>query len=43
MKQYLAVLQRCGLFAGIDEEQLLKMLSCLGAVVRSYKKNQPVL
>ena len=43
MKQYLAVLQRCGLFAGIAEEQLFTMLSCLGAVLRSYDKNQPVL
>ena len=43
MKQYLAVLQKCGLFAGIAEEQLLTMLSCLGAVLRSYDKNQPVL
>ena len=43
MKQYLAVLQKCGLFAGIDEEQLLTLLSCLGAVLRTYRKNQPVL
>ena len=43
MKQYLAVLQRCDLFAGIAEEQLFAMLSCLGAVLRSYDKNQPVL
>ena len=40
MKQYMTVLQMCGLFAGIAENQLLTMLSCLGATVRSYEKNQ---
>ncbi|MBQ8846103.1 MAG: Crp/Fnr family transcriptional regulator, partial [Lachnospiraceae bacterium] len=43
MKKYLSVLQKCGLFAGIDDEQMLTMLSCLGASVRTYKKNQVIL
>ena len=43
MKKNLSVLQKCGLFAGIAEEQLLTMLSCLGATVRAYEKNQVVL
>lgn len=43
MKQYLAVLQKCGLFSGIADEQLLTMLSCLGAVLRTYEKNQSIL
>jgi len=43
MKKYLSVLQKCGLFAGIDDEQLLTMLSCLGASVRTYEKNQVIL
>ena len=43
MEKYLSVLQKCGLFAGIGEEQLFTMLSCLGAVLRVYEKNQPVL
>ena len=43
MKQYMTVLQTCGLFAGITENQLLTMLSCLGATVRSYEKNQIIL
>ena len=42
MKKFLSVLQKCGLFAGIAEEQLLTMLSCLGATVRGYEKNQAV-
>lgn len=43
MKKYLSVLQKCGLFAGIAEGQLLTMLSCLGATIRAYEKNQMVL
>lgn len=43
MKKYVAVLQRCGLFAGIEEERLLTMLSCLGATVHVYEKNQVIL
>ena len=43
MKKYVAVLQRCGLFAGIEEEWLLTMLSCLGATVHVYEKNQVIL
>ena len=43
MKKYVAVLQRCGLFAGIEEERLLTMLSCLGATVHVYEKNQGIL
>ena len=47
MKQYLkkhvTTLQKCGLFAGIVENQLMTMLSCLGATVRTYEKNQVIL
>ena len=43
MKKYISVLQKCGLFAGIAEEQLVTMLSCLGATVRVYEKNQIIL
>ncbi len=43
MKRYATILQKCGLFAGIDENQLLTMLSCLGATVRIYEKNQVIL
>ena len=43
MKRYMTVLQTCGLFAGIAENQLLPMLSCLRATVRTYEKNQVIL
>lgn len=43
MKRYATVLQKCGLFAGIAESQLLTMLSCLGATEHVYEKNQVVL
>lgn len=43
MKKYVSILQKCGLFAGIAENQLLTMLSCLGATVHVYEKNQIVL
>ncbi|MBQ8799540.1 MAG: Crp/Fnr family transcriptional regulator [Lachnospiraceae bacterium] len=43
MEKYLSILQTCGLFAGIDGKQLLTMLSCLGATVRGYGKNQVIL
>lgn len=43
MKRYATILQKCGLFAGIEENQLLTMLSCLGATVHEYEKNQVIL
>lgn len=43
MKRYATILQKCGLFAGIAENQLMTMLSCLGATVRTYEKNQVIL
>lgn len=43
MKQYLPVLRKCGLFAGIADEKLLRMLSCLGATVHAYEKNQFII
>lgn len=43
MKRYVTILLKCGLFAGIEEKQLLTMLSCLGATVHEYEKNQVIL
>lgn len=43
MKKHVTTLQKCGLFAGIAENQLMTMLSCLGATVRTYEKNQVIL
>ena len=43
MKQYLSVLAACPLFADIGEEQLLRMLDCLGARVASFDKKYTVM
>lgn len=40
MKKYLEILRNCKLFENISDENLQAMLSCLGAEVRSYTKNQ---
>ena len=42
MKQYLPTLLRCPLFAGIGEEDLLKMLTCLGAKTAAFDKKYTV-
>ena len=43
MKKYLEILKRCPLFHTIAEPDLLAMLSCLGAAVHPYEKNEPIL
>lgn len=43
MKDYLTILCRTQLFAGVTEEEITSMLSCLGARVRSYQKGSYVL
>lgn len=40
MKEFLPILEKCTLFEGIQTDDLLPMLSCLGARVTRYKKNQ---
>ena len=42
MKKYLNVLQCCPLFAQIEEENLLRMLVCLGARVESFDKKYTI-
>ncbi|MDD6478514.1 MAG: Crp/Fnr family transcriptional regulator [Oscillospiraceae bacterium] len=42
MKKYLKILKKCPLFYGIEEEELLRLLSCLGAKVDSYDKKYTV-
>ena len=42
MKKYLPILQKSPLFAAIDPEQLLSLLSCLGGAVRSYARGETV-
>ena len=36
MKKYLEILKKCALFADIDDEKLIKMLTCLGAKVAAF-------
>lgn len=43
MKNYLDVLQKCPLFAQIEEENLLRMLVCLGARVASFDKKYTII
>ncbi len=43
MKKYLPILQRCSLFRGIEEDNLLTMLGCLGAKVTPFDKKYTVL
>ncbi len=43
MKKYVPILKRTLLFAGVGEEEISSMLSCLGARLRSYKKGEYVL
>ena len=42
MKKYLKALQNCSLFRGISEEDLFRMLTCLGARVESFDKKYTV-
>lgn len=43
MKKYLNVLRNCPLFNDIEEENLLRMLECLGANVVSFDKKYTIL
>ena len=43
MKKYIPVLKRTKLFAGVGDEEITSMLSCLGASLRKYKKGEYVL
>ena len=42
MKKYFEILKKCPLFFGIAENDLLKMLPCLGAEVVKYDKRDTV-
>lgn len=42
MKKYLEVLKKCPLFSGIEDEDLLRMLGCLGAKVDSFDKKYTI-
>lgn len=43
MKNYIPVLKRTKLFAGVAEEEIGAMLSCLDARLHEYKKGEYVL
>ena len=43
MKKYLEILKKCPLFDGIDENDLLVMLNCLGAKIEFFDKKYTVL
>lgn len=43
MKKYIKVLKNTKLFSGVEEEEIEKMLVCLGAVSGTYKKGEYVL
>lgn len=42
MKKYLNVLKKCPLFFGIEDEDLLRMLGCLKAVVEKFDKKYTI-
>ncbi len=42
MKKYLEILKKCPLFYEIEEENLLKMLGCLGARVEHFDKKYTI-
>ena len=43
MKKYVSVLKRTRLFAGVGDDEIATMLSCLGARLCTYKKGEYVL
>ncbi len=42
MKKYLEILKKCELFSSIDDENLIRMLSCLGARVARFDKKYTI-
>lgn len=42
MKNYVHILNKTGLFAGVGGEEILSMLNCLGTTVRNYQKEEYV-
>ena len=42
MKKYLKILRKCALFSGIEDENLLRMLTCLGARIAEFDKKYTV-
>lgn len=42
MEKYLEILKKCPLFRGIEDEYLLKMLTCLGAKTEYFDKKRTI-
>ena len=42
MKKFIPVLKRTRLFAGVGDDEIASMLSCLGARLKTYKKGEYV-
>ncbi|MBQ8164320.1 MAG: Crp/Fnr family transcriptional regulator [Clostridia bacterium] len=42
MKKYISILKRTRLFAGVGDDEILSMLGCLQAKLRTYKKGEYV-
>lgn len=42
MKKYFPVLSQCPLFSNIQEGDLTALLGCLGAKVKTFRKNDPI-
>jgi len=42
MKKYLHILKKVPLFSGIEDEQLLRLLACLGGKIQSFDKKSTV-
>ena len=42
MKKFLNILKKCPLFYGIDDDNLIKMLTCLGARIESFDKKYTI-
>ncbi|MDO5478316.1 MAG: Crp/Fnr family transcriptional regulator [Clostridia bacterium] len=43
MKKYFDILRKCSLFSGVEDENLIPLLGCIGAKVESYGKKYTVL
>ncbi|MCI7179079.1 MAG: Crp/Fnr family transcriptional regulator [Schaedlerella sp.] len=43
MKEYFEVLRKCPLFYGIENENFQKILECLGAKVKSFRKKETII
>lgn len=43
MKKYLQILRACPLFEGIEDGEILRMLSCLGATTASFERKMSII